>query len=233
MGGSICKQRLACLITKAYRNPYYIGLNHGLIIAVIAFMIGIVVGFACGWLFHTSDERPVKSVLYPEAINRGHGNSRNFANLPTNIKRKLGCGILAPMVREFELESSRDWNEAIQRDCWSRVRDSTSQVYQCGLASWYSRASCKREGTSGIMTNGRRLEDEAYTCAIWDYPFGAILEVTNLGNNLSVEVEVTDRGPAKRLVKEGKIIDLSKAAFRQLAPLGQGLVKVSVRKIEK
>lgn len=66
------------------------------------------------------------------------------------------------------------------------------------------------------------------TCAMWDIPFGTILKVTNLTNSKSVVVRVNDRGPAKRLVKRGRIVDLSKRAFSQIAPLEEGLVKVKV-----
>src|SRR3990167_10303378 len=98
-------------------------------------------------------------------------------------------------------------------------------------ASWYSRASCLREGTSGMMANGKELDDEKLTCAIWDYRFGTILLVTNLSNGKSVKVEVTDRGPAKRLVAKGRIIDLSVAAFAKLDKLSKGLIRVSVEKV--
>lgn len=99
-------------------------------------------------------------------------------------------------------------------------------------ASWYSVESCLREGTSGIMANGRRLNDEDFTCAIWDYPFGSLLKVTNLVNKRYIVVLVTDRGPAKRLVKKGRVIDLSKKAFAVLAPLSQGVIPVKIEVIK-
>ena len=98
-------------------------------------------------------------------------------------------------------------------------------------ASWYSRASCLREGTSGMMANGKELDDEKLTCASWMYRFGTILLVTNLSNGKQVKVVVCDRGPNKRLVRKGRIIDLSVAAFAKLAPLSKGIIKVKVEKI--
>ena len=98
-------------------------------------------------------------------------------------------------------------------------------------ASWYSVESCLREGTSGIMANGEVLNDERKTCASWDYPFGTKLQVTNLHNGRSVVVLVTDRGPAKRLYKKGRTIDLSKRAFSELASLKQGIIEVKVKEI--
>ena len=100
-----------------------------------------------------------------------------------------------------------------------------------GTASWYSVESCKREGTSGIMANGHALKDDALTAASWDYPFGswlAVSTVTAQGLQRTVRVQVSDRGPSKRLYKSGRIIDLSKAAFLALAPLPQGVIPVTV-----
>lgn len=96
-------------------------------------------------------------------------------------------------------------------------------------ASYYTKASCLREGTSGIMANGKGLDDEAFTAASWDYEFGQRLRVTF--NGRSVVVSVTDRGPSKRLYKKGRRLDLSKAAFERLAPLGKGIIKVQVTEI--
>lgn len=98
-----------------------------------------------------------------------------------------------------------------------------------GLASWYSAESCERESGQHRMANGELLDDEAKTCASWDYPFGTILRVWH--GSRSVLVECTDRGPAKRLVKKGIVIDLSKRAFRELAPLGKGLIDVEIEKL--
>ena len=48
---------------------------------------------------------------------------------------------------------------------------SADTYHATGTASYYTVASCAREGTSGIMANGRRLNDEKLTAASWFYPF--------------------------------------------------------------
>lgn len=103
---------------------------------------------------------------------------------------------------------------------------------EIGYASWYSVESCKREGTSGIMANGEVLKDEKLTCASWFYEFGTTLRITNLQNGKEVIVEVCDRGPAKWLVKKGRITDLSKLAFSQLDKLEKGIIKVRIEVIK-
>ena len=108
-----------------------------------------------------------------------------------------------------------------------------SSVYAGTLtASWYSYESCIKEGTSGIMANGEVMKNENLTCAAWGYRFGTVLLVTNLSNGRTVEVKVTDRGPSKRLVKKGRVVDLSKAAFNKIAPLGEGVIKVSIKVVK-
>jgi rare lipoprotein A len=104
---------------------------------------------------------------------------------------------------------------------------------QIGYASWYSYESCKKEGTSGHFTaSGKRFNENDYTCAIWNKKFGTVLKVTNLNSGASIQVMVTDRGPAKRLTRQGRIIDLSKAAFAKIADLRTGIIKVKVEEID-
>ena len=84
------------------------------------------------------------------------------------------------------------------------------------------------------MTNGRSLYDQEatqpYFAASWDYPLGTRLLV---GSALQrITVVVTDRGPARRLYRQGRLLDLSKAAFHALAPLEQGLVEVEITEVK-
>ena len=95
-------------------------------------------------------------------------------------------------------------------------------------ASWYSEASCRREGTSGIMANGRKLNDNKFTGASWDYKFGTIVRVTNLKNGKSILVSITDRGPARRLYRQGRVVDLSVASFKAIANLKDGIIPIKI-----
>lgn len=58
--------------------------------------------------------------------------------------------------------------------------------------------------------------------------FGTTLIVKSLDTGLTTEVVVTDRGPNKRFVKTGRIIDLSKKAFEDICELKKGLTKVII-----
>lgn len=102
-------------------------------------------------------------------------------------------------------------------------------------ASYYSVSSLKKEGTwnysKGIMANGQRFDENALTCASWDYPLNTRLKVTNLANNKSVEVIVTDR--TNKRFKNARI-DLSKRAFGILTNKNFkiGLIKVEVKEVK-
>ena len=94
-----------------------------------------------------------------------------------------------------------------------------------GKASYYTTAESRN-----LMANGKPLRDDLFTCASWFYPFGSTLEVTH--GNRKVHVIVTDRGPNKRLVKQGRIVDLTITAFEKLAPHERGVIDVQVRRIK-
>lgn len=101
-------------------------------------------------------------------------------------------------------------------------------------ASWYSIQSLKQEGTykysKGVMANGDSFRNEDFTCATWLYPLGTRLRVTNIKTGRYVFVKVTDR-INKRFAKIR--IDLSKRAFREIADLKQGIIKVKIEVIKK
>lgn len=75
---------------------------------------------------------------------------------------------------------------------------------QTGQASWYDAP----EGT----------------CAHRTLPFGTILTVTNLDNGRQVQCRVADRGP----YVQGRIVDLAKTAFDDLAPPSAGVIDVRI-----
>lgn len=78
------------------------------------------------------------------------------------------------------------------------------------------------------MANGKRFDKNALTCAHNKYPFGTKLRVTNPKNGKSVIVTVTDRGGFNKL---GRIIDLSEGAFKKIASLKSGVIKVKIEKL--
>ena len=94
-----------------------------------------------------------------------------------------------------------------------------------GQASWYSE---KSPGIKKTTANMEIFDDSQLTCAMWEVPFNQRLRITNLENGKSVTVRVNHRGPHKRFVKKGRVVDLSKAAFKRIADLKSGLISVRV-----
>jgi rare lipoprotein A len=78
------------------------------------------------------------------------------------------------------------------------------------------------------MANGQRFDPDKCTAASWFYDLGTKVVVTH--EDRSVIVEITDRGPARSLLKKGRIIDLSRAAFTRLADPDLGIIDVTVRR---
>ncbi|MCM8824242.1 MAG: septal ring lytic transglycosylase RlpA family protein [Candidatus Omnitrophica bacterium] len=101
----------------------------------------------------------------------------------------------------------------------------SSQIVINGIASWYSR---KDRGIRKTTANMEIFDDTKFTCAMWGVPFGSLVKVTNLKNGKSVVVRVNDRGPAGWLVRQGRVIDLTKEAFSHIASLKEGLVEVNI-----
>jgi rare lipoprotein A (peptidoglycan hydrolase) len=101
---------------------------------------------------------------------------------------------------------------------------------ETGKASWYSTEACRFNPDPKCPTsNGESLYELERTkqdfAATWKYRMGSRLAVTNIRNGKTVVVRVVDRGPAKRL---GRVVDLSKSAFRKISSLREGVIKVKV-----
>jgi rare lipoprotein A len=84
-----------------------------------------------------------------------------------------------------------------------------------GKASFYAYVA-------GTTASGRPYHRGELTAASRSLPFGTRLRVTDLKTNKSVEVTVTDRGPASRRL----ILDLSLGAAQQLGIASRGIIQV-------
>ena len=76
--------------------------------------------------------------------------------------------------------------------------------------------------TAGTTASGKPYHRGELTAASRTLPFGTRLRVTDLKSNKSVEVTVTDRGPASTRL----ILDLSLGAAQQLGIASRGIIQV-------
>jgi len=88
---------------------------------------------------------------------------------------------------------------------------------EVGMASWYLPTYLNAKAADGSV-----YDPNAMTAANKELPMGSIVRVTNLKNNESVVVRITDRGP----FVDGRIIDLSMAAAKEIDVYRAGTAKV-------
>lgn len=101
---------------------------------------------------------------------------------------------------------------------WYTPREDLSYS-RVGRASWYG------PGFDGRRTaSGETFDQHAMTAAHPTLPMPTYVRVTNLENGRSVVVKINDRGP----FKDGRIIDLSKAAGERLRMTKHGTARVRV-----
>ncbi|WP_322406064.1 septal ring lytic transglycosylase RlpA family protein [Idiomarina sp. PL1-037] len=93
---------------------------------------------------------------------------------------------------------------------------------ESGKASYYAMKYQFRTTASGETYN-----HFSSTAAHRTLPFGTKVRVTNIANNKSVVVKINDRGP----FIDGRVIDLSRSAFDNIADLDLGVIKVTTEVI--
>ena len=92
-----------------------------------------------------------------------------------------------------------------------------------GEASWYGPGFHGRQTASGEV-----YDMEAMTAAHRELPFGSRVRVVNLDNGRETRVRINDRGPFAR----GRVLDLSRAAARDIDMLGSGTARVRIEVLE-
>ncbi len=123
----------------------------------------------------------------------------------------LGIGVLTAMMPLSPLF-------ALKRPTPENKTHSVHRV-QYGIASWYGGRDQGR-----LMACGEPFDEHEMVAAHRTLPLGTKVRVTNLRNGRSVVVKIKDRGPGVA----GRVIDVSKAAARQLHFVGRGLTPVKV-----
>ncbi|MCR4917766.1 MAG: septal ring lytic transglycosylase RlpA family protein [Alphaproteobacteria bacterium] len=99
---------------------------------------------------------------------------------------------------------------------------SADNFTETGTASWYGPDFHGKKTSSGEIYN-----QYASTAAHKTLPFGTRVLVTNLENGRSTRVVINDRGP----FKDGRIIDLSRAAAEDINMIGTGTARVRIKSV--
>ena len=91
---------------------------------------------------------------------------------------------------------------------------------ETGIASWYGVPYHGRQAANGELYDMNHL-----TAAHRTLPFGTWVEVANLANAKRVTVRIIDRGP----FVHARVIDLSRAAAKQIDMIGSGTARVRLK----
>jgi rare lipoprotein A (peptidoglycan hydrolase) len=97
--------------------------------------------------------------------------------------------------------------------------DGTASSGQVGLASWYGGSRWQ----GGRTSSGKSYDQDSLTAAHATLPLGTQVRVTLLGSERNVVVTINDRPGTRE-----RIIDLSRAAARELGILGRGVAMVTL-----
>lgn len=101
----------------------------------------------------------------------------------------------------------------------SSSRSSTKVgTVQKGKVSWY---------TGYKKTASGYFNPQSMTAAHRTLPFGTIVRATDKNTGKHVDVKIDNRGP----FINGRILDLTPAAFKKLAPTNRGVVSVEMKVI--
>ncbi len=127
----------------------------------------------------------------------------------------IGGTMLAPShpLRAEELDNG------VTQGAATPERVVESSAGKKGVATYYASRYKGRRTSSGERYNPARL-----TAAHNDLPLGTRVKVTNLDNEREVVVTVNDRCKKRKL----RLIDLSRAAARELDILGKGKARVMI-----
>ena len=139
----------------------------------------------------------------------------------TQIRQRHAVVLCAVMNRRMFLAN---FVMLVLAGCGARapVRSTPDRYVRRGLASWYG------DAFDGKLTaSGEPFDSNQFTTAHYDLPFDSRVRVRNLNNDREVELRVNDRVPLDAL-NNGRILDVSYAAARQLEMVEDGVVPIEI-----
>lgn len=131
-----------------------------------------------------------------------------------------GRDSLAPLKDSFKLDSS------IKLEPLGGFKLKPNAKIINGIASFYSK---NLDGTK--TATGEYYRNAKLTAASNNYKLNTWVKVTNISNDKFVIVRINDR-MHPRMAKRGRVVDLSRAAAKELDFMKKGLTKVRVEPID-
>lgn len=134
---------------------------------------------------------------------------------------QTGCAV---MMRDHTRDSRVSPSSGSRRAAAADGSPEFLPAHPVGSASYYAHRFHGRRTASGTV-----YDENEMTAAHRTLPFGSEVRVTNLSNQRSVVVTITDRGP----FVGHRIIDLSRRAAEKLDFIRKGITKVRLERIER
>jgi rare lipoprotein A len=138
---------------------------------------------------------------------------------------KPSVAVSEPLVNEISIDTVKLINVDTATNIESEIlsTDTVCTFYQQGVATYYAD---KFQGRKTAF--GEHYDRKQYTAAHRTLPHNSLVRVTALSNKKSVIVRINDRGPFTK----NRVIDLSKAAAKEIDLLSRGIMKVTIEIIE-
>lgn len=120
-------------------------------------------------------------------------------------------------------QAKTDGGDPVLQDGLAADERGQQAVMSEGYASWYGKELQGRPTASGENFDMNKM-----TAAHRDFPMNSLVLVKNIDNGKKAMVKVNDRGP----YVEGRIIDVSYAAARELGFAEKGVAKVQLELVQ-
>ena len=172
----------------------------------LAFAVAPAAADASGKNASSSKNRAVKQAKKASATARA-------AKAPSSVKSR------AADRQGKSADNAKAKNAARMSDAEIWQERARRSKMMTGKASWYG-----KDFHGGLTASGVNYDMYTFTAAHRTLPMGTVVRVTDQGNDKSVMVCVTDRGPFIR----GRIIDLSLAAAEKLDMRERGVGNVNL-----
>ena len=114
---------------------------------------------------------------------------------------------------------------------WFSARIVANQIHPLNESGEEGTARYYAANLKGKLTSfGEKYDDAQLTASHSKYPLNTLVKVTNLENNLSVQVRINDYCKCE---EEGKIINLSKEAASKLGMMASGKARVRLEVVSQ
>lgn len=150
-----------------------------------------------------------------------------FAQIDSLIRQSKIDTIVKGSDSLTALKDTLILDSTIKLESMGSFRLKPNSKVRIGIASFYSK---NLDGTK--TATGEYYRNAKLTAASNNFKLNTWVKVTNISNNKFVIVRINDR-MHPRMARKGRVVDLSRAAAKELDFMKKGLTRVKVEPIER